>query len=177
MLYFTMHFGRELNKLYYAYVNEAYDKLESLPELLLQYPDPKSSAIDACITKIGDKYHMFYKTNDGRTGIRLALSDRANGPYELNGRWYDTSPVACEGPNLWKRIGENKWVLMYDIYGRKKHNFGFIETSDFVHFKNLGEFNVGVMKAVNFESPKHGAIIQITKEEAERLEKHWQTKK
>lgn len=177
MLYFTMHFGRELNKLYYAYVNEAYDKLESLPELLLQYPDPKSSAIDACITKIGDKYHMFYKTNDGRTGIRLALSDRANGPYELNGRWYDTSPVACEGPNLWKRIGENKWVLMYDIYGRKKHNFGFIETSDFVHFKNLGEFNEGVMKAVNFESPKHGAIIQITKEEAERLEKHWQTKK
>jgi len=29
------------------------------------------------------------------------------------------------------------------------------------------------MKATNFQSPKHGTVIQITREEAERLENHW----
>jgi len=62
---------------------------------------------------------------------------------------------------------------MYDCYGQSVHNFGFSETSDFVHFKNFGQFNEGGMKTTNFTSPKHGAIIQITKEEADRLAKHW----
>ena len=62
---------------------------------------------------------------------------------------------------------------MYDCYGIKKHNFGFVETSDFVHFTPLGHFNEGPMKATNFSSPKHGAVIHITAEEADRLEKQW----
>ena len=62
---------------------------------------------------------------------------------------------------------------MYDIYGIETHNFGFAETTDFKEFTNLGRFNEGVMKALNFQSPKHGTVIQITKEEAERLENYW----
>lgn len=177
MIYYSMNFGNELKKLYYVYVNEDFDRLESIPQVLFTYPNEQCSAIDADITKVGDKYVMFYKTNDGELGIKQAISDRASGGYEFNPRFYDTTPYACEGPNLWKRNGLNRWVLMYDIYGRKKHNFGFIETSDFVNFIDLGEFNEGVMKTTNFNTPKHGAIIQITKDEADRLEKHWQTKK
>lgn len=78
-----------------------------------------------------------------------------------------------EAPNLWKRIGEDRWVLMYDVYGQKVHNFGFSETSDFVHFTPLGQFNQGVMRTTNFTSPKHGAIIHLTRQEAERLAEHW----
>lgn len=55
------------------------------------------------------------------------------------------------------------------------HNFGFAETSDFVHFKNLGHFNEGVMKTTNYTSPKHGAVIHLTKEEADNLEEYWKT--
>lgn len=176
MIYYSMNFGNELKKLYYVYVNEDFDRLESIPQVLFTYPNERCSAIDADITKVGDKYIMFYKTNDGELGIKQAISDRANGGYEFNPRFYDTTSYACEGPNVWKRNGQDCWVLMYDIYGRKKHNFGFIETSDFVNFTDLGEFNEGVMKATNFTAPKHGAIIQITKDEADRLEKHWQTK-
>ena len=53
------------------------------------------------------------------------------------------NPRRYEAPNLWKRIGEDRWVLMYDVYGQKVHNFGFSETSDFVHFTPLGQFNQG----------------------------------
>lgn len=62
---------------------------------------------------------------------------------------------------------------MYDIFSIHPHNFGFAETSDFINFKNLGHFNEGVMKTTNFTSPKHGAVIHLTKEEADRLENYW----
>ena len=173
MMYFTMRFKNEANKLYYVYVNDDFDKLETLPQLLFQYPDEKISAIDADITRIEDKYHMFYVSHDGGAGIKQAVSDRVNSDYEYNARWYDPEPTACEAPNLWKRIGEDRWVLMYDVYGQKVHNFGFSETSDFVHFTPLGQFNQGVMRTTNFTSPKHGAIIHLTRQEAERLAEHW----
>ena len=32
------------------------------------------------------------------------------------------------------------------------------------------------MKTTNYQSPQHGAVIQITKAEAEKLAKHWGTK-
>lgn len=66
-----------------------------------------------------------------------------------------------------------KWVLIYDCYGIDKHNFGFTETSDFVNFTPLGHFNEGVMKTTNFSSPKHGAVIHLTKEEADKLMEYW----
>ena len=116
---------------------------------------------------------MFYVSHDGGAGIKQAVSDRVNSDYEYNARWDDPEPTACEAPNLWKRIGEDRWVLMYDVYGQKVHNFGFSETSDFVHFTSLGQFNQGVMRTTNFTSPKHGAIIHLTRQEAERLAEHW----
>lgn len=42
-----------------------------------------------------------------------------------------------------------------------------------VHFKDLGHFNEGAMKATNFSSPKHPVVIQITKKEALKLDKKW----
>jgi hypothetical protein len=62
---------------------------------------------------------------------------------------------------------------MYDIFSINPHNFGFAETSDFVNFTHLGHFNEGQMKTTNFSSPKHGAVIQVSKEEAQRLAAHW----
>ncbi len=81
--------------------------------------------------------------------------------------------MGCEAPHVFKRIGEDKWTLMYDIYRLKPMNFGFVETSDFQTFTDLGEFNKGVMRTVNFASPKHGAVVQITAEEARMLEERW----
>lgn len=177
MIYYTMRFRNEANKLYYVYVNDDFDTIESLPQILFEYPNEGVSAIDGDITKVGDKYHLFYVAHDGPAGIKQAVSDRANGDYEYDPRWYDFEPKACEAPTVWKRIGEDKWVLMYDVYSVTPHNFGFIETSDFVNFKNLGRFNEGVMKTTNYNAPKHGAVIHLTTEEADNLEKYWQMNK
>ena len=106
--------------------------------------------------------------DEGGPGIKQAVSDSINSGYVYDPQWYDPEPRACEAPNVWKRIGEDKWVLMYDIYGIHPHNFGFSETTDFVNFTHLGHFNEGVMKATNFSSPKHAAVIHLTKKEAKR---------
>ncbi len=173
MIYYTMRFKNEQNRLYYVYVNDDFNRIESMPQILFEYPMDNISAIDGDITKAGGKYHLFYVAHDGNGGIKQAVSSRMDGGYEYDPRWYDFEPKACEAPNVWKRIGEDKWVLMYDIFSIHPHNFGFAETSDFINFKNLGHFNEGVMKTTNFTSPKHGAVIHLTKEEADRLENYW----
>lgn len=173
MLYFTMRFKNGLNRLYYVYVNNDFDTLLTEPQLLFHYPKANVSYIDADITKVGDKYHLFYTPHDGGAGVKQAVSDSIHSAYAYDPAWYDPEPKACEAPTVWKRIGEDRWVLMYDVYGINPHNFGFSETSDFKRFTNIGRFNEGVMKAANFSSPKHGAVIHLTKKEAERLAKHW----
>ncbi|MFT3822504.1 MAG: glycoside hydrolase family 43 protein [Chitinophagaceae bacterium] len=172
MLYFTMRYKNGNNRLYYTYMNDAFTKMETAPALLFEYPKD-ITYIDGDITKVGDEYHLFYVPHDKQPGIKQAVSKSVNSGYVYDSTWYDPEPKACEAPTVFKRIGENKWVLVYDIYGINPHNFGFSETSDFVHFTNLGHFNEGVMKATNFSSPKHGAFIHLTKKEAEKLAKQW----
>ena len=172
MIYFTMRIGNGPNKLYYAYTNKDFTKIVTEPKLLFEHPDPNITVLDADITRLPDgRYCMMYVAHDNGIGIKMAFSDRINGGYEYNDRWIDYEATACEAPNVWKR--GDRWVLMYDIYGIDPHNFGFVETEDFETFTSLGRFNEGCMKTVNFTSPKHGAVIRISKEEARRLEEHY----
>lgn len=172
MLYFTMRFGVSKEKVYYTYMNSDFTKMETAPKVLFNYPKD-IPYIDADITKVGNKYHMFYASHDGTSGVKQAVSDSVNTGYVYDPKWYDPEPVGCEAPTVYKRIGENKWVLIYDIYRINPHNFGFSETTDFVNFKNLGHFNEGVMKSTNFSVPKHPAVIQVTKKEAQKLADKW----
>lgn len=172
MVYFTMRFGNGSNRLFYSYVDAAFTKLETEPKQLFEYPTDVST-IDGDITQVGDKFHLFYVAHDGTPGIKQAVSDSLTSGYVYDPAWCDPEPKACEAPNVWKRIGQDKWVLMYDSYGQQPHNFGFCETTDFKTFTPLGRFNEGVMKAVNFTIPKHGAVIPLTPAEARRLGDHW----
>lgn len=175
MLHFTMRFKAGVNRIYYTYMNDDFTTMTTKPELLFEYPT-NASYIDGNIIKARDKYHLFYVSHDGMPGIKQAVSDRMNSGYVYEPCWCDPEPQACEAPTVFKRIGEEKWVLMYDIYGIQPHNFGFSETTDFVNFTDLGHFNEGVMKATNFASPKHGAIICLTRKEATKLAKYWNLK-
>lgn len=174
MIYFTMRFGTGQAKLYYAYVNEDYTELTSKPQLLFEYPDGETTTIDGDITKVGDKYHLFYVAHTGEApGIKHAVADKPTGPYAFDDRWVDPEPKACEAPTVFKRLGKDVWVLFYDCYGLKVHNFGFSETKDFDVYHHIGHFNEGEMKAPNFISPKHGAVVHLTKKEALRLCERW----
>ena len=175
MVYFSIRQqagGR--TKLYYSYANEAFTTLETEPQLLFEYPDETTQVIDADICPMPDgRYFMTYVSQDNPAGIKYMISNRINHFDDFHPEQIDAESGACEAPNVWKRIGQQKWVLMYDIYSIRPNNFGFVETSDFKTFTPLGHFGDGKMKMTNFVSPKHGSVIHITKAEAKRLEKYW----
>ena len=173
MIYYTSRMGNNPNKLYSVHVSDSYDSLLDMPRLLYTYPDSTKSAIDADITRVGDKYIMMYVAHDGTPGIKRAEAESLNGPWTYYSEWVDNEEHACEAPNVWKRTGTDRYVVMYDVYGINPHNFGFVETTDFKTFTPLGRFNEGVMKTVGFSSPKHGAVIPISEAEADRLVERW----
>lgn len=167
-------------QIYTAYINDDYTELTSRPEVTFEYPEALAY-IDSDITKAGDRYYLFYTPTmapdepGGRNqiGIKMVSSDRANTGYVVEERWVDPEEVATEGPTLFRRLGTDTWVLMYDVYGARPNNMGFSETTDFVTFTNIGRFNEGTMKGTNFDRPKHGAVTYLTKSQAKKLAKHW----
>ena len=175
MVYFTIRQqagGR--TKLYYSYADQAFTTLETEPQLLFEYPDTTIQVLDADICPMPDgRYFMTYVSQENPGGIKYMISDKINHFDDYHAEQIDTERTGCEAPNVWKRIGENKWVIMYDIYTIHPNNFGFVETSDFKTFTPLGRFGEGKMNIQNFTSPKHGSVIHITKAEAKHLEQYW----
>ena len=179
MVHFSSGYKGGKNYMVYSYADDAFTKLETMPKPLFNYPKEKINTIDSDITKVGERYHLFYVAHDKPGGLRHAASDKINEGYVYESQKVDPEKAACEAPNLWRRNGTDSYVLMYDVFGVKPNNMGFSETTDFVHYKNLGRFNDkdGVMKATNFSGPKHGAVTSITLDELNRLENYFATEK
>jgi hypothetical protein len=165
MVYFTIRYGNANANLYTAYADDAFTRLETLPRMI-----PGIGGIDGDITRVGDRYHLFY-VSDAR--IRYAVSDDIVLGYESVPHRIDPESVPTEAPNVFRRLGTDTWVLMYDVYGGRPNNMGFSETEDFETFRHLGRFNEGVMKGTNFERPKHGAVTHLTLAELRSVAAHW----
>jgi hypothetical protein len=175
MVYFTVRHKKGHNYMVYAYADDAFTTLETTPKRLFAYPVKDTSTIDGDITKVGDKYHLFYVAHDSGGRLRHAVSGKINQGYQYDPAKVDSETAACEAPMLWRRIGSERYILMYDVHGAKPNNMGFSETTDFVSYKNLGRFNDpgSPMKASNFSRPKHGSVTHITAEELARLQTHF----
>lgn len=165
MVYFTIRVGNGDTHMYYSYTDDAFTRLETRPVRLFD-----GAGIDGDITLVNDKFQMFY-VSDAK--IMHAESDKINQGYKAEARRIDPEKVSTEAPNVFKRLGTDTWVLMYDVYGARPNNMGFSETKDFVNFTDIGHFNAGVMKTTNFTGPKHGAVIHLTMEELKRLAEYW----
>ena len=151
--------------MYYSYANDDFTKLETVPKRITEI-----GGIDGDITKVGDKYQLFYV---GNARVLHSVSDKINEGFKTEGKRIDPETVSTEAPNVFKRIGSDTYVLMYDVYGARPNNMGFSETTDFVNFKNLGHFNEGVMKTTNFSGPKHGAVTSLTRKELKAIADYW----
>ena len=177
MMHFTTRFMRSRNFIYYVYMNDDFNAMTSEPKFLFgaardENGNLRSNMIDSDIIKIGDTYHLFAVEN-GRP--KHATSDCITGPYVIDPSYNDGETRAHEAPNVWKLIGKDKWILMFDNYSRQPHNFGFLETTDFKTFTQLGYFDEPgcPMKRTNFSEQKHGAVVQVTKAELKKLISHW----
>ena len=174
MMHFTTRFRSGKNIICYVYMDEAFTHMLTKPKLLFEAPERKYDVIDSDIIKVGDTYHLFYVSHEFTATPRHAYSKNITGPYKMDDTYFDGERQGHEAPNCWKRIGEEKYVVMFDNYRCKPMNFGFVETRDFFTYTPIGYFDEGVMTRENFSQQKHGAVVWLTKKELQRMKKKWQ---
>lgn len=151
------------DRVYWCYADDDFSTLETEPKVLFDFGAP---AIDTDIVKDGKgQLHLFFKTEaDGQhKGIRQYLVKdlhRAETWTLLDG-FCETTKSDVEGAGVFPLIGGG-WCLMYDCY--RDHHYQFTRSNDLRHFtfvqntKTEGDF-----------TPRHGTVMQITRDEYQRL--------
>lgn len=165
MVYWSMKYGNGPDVIYYAYANSDFTDLEGDPKPLF-VPADKKSCIDGDIVYKDGIYHLFYKTEGHGNGIRVATSKSlTSGQWKENMEYKQQTKEAVEGAGTFKLIGEDKYILMYDVY--MKGAYQFTETTDLEHFKVIDH-----EVKMNFH-PRHGTIMPITRSELKRITDKW----
>ena len=152
MIYFAARVPNRDNRtiMYYAYSKDM-KKLDTDPQLLFA-PQNGNDAIDSDIINVDGKYYMYYK-NETNKRIYLATADHASGPYtEI--KQVSEGNLGVEGPNIYKLIGQDKWLMMSDAYG--DGYYVMQETRDLTNFTTLSRSSY----SFNF-TPRHGYVIPI----------------
>jgi arabinoxylan arabinofuranohydrolase len=164
MIYFSMKHGGEPDKIYYAYANADFTDLETKPKQLFFSPT-NGSCIDGDIVAKDGKYYLFFKTEGQGNGIKIAVSNKLTEGYVLHDKYVQQTKDPVEGAGIFKLNNGEGYVLMYDVYTKGKYQF--TKTKDLQNFKVIDED-----VTMNFH-PRHGTVMPITAEEAERLVKKW----
>lgn len=165
MVYWSMKYGDGPDVIYYAYANADFTDLEGEPKPLF-VPADKKSCIDGDIVYKDGIYHLFYKTEGHGNGIRVATTNSlTSGQWKENLEYKQQTKEAVEGAGTFKLIGEDKYILMYDVY--MKGAYQFTETTDLEQFKVIDH-----EVKMNFH-PRHGTIIPITRSELKRITDQW----
>lgn len=137
--------------MYYAYSRDL-KTLDTEPTLLFA-PQNGNDAIDGDIIYENGKYYMYYK-NETNKRIYLATAQHANGPYQEIKQVSEGS-LGVEGPNIYRIIGTNRFVMMSDAYG--DGYYVMQETTDLQNFTTVNRNNY----SFDF-TPRHGYVIPIT---------------
>ncbi|MDD4968532.1 MAG: family 43 glycosylhydrolase [Paludibacter sp.] len=166
MVYFSMLKSGEgdYDKIYYSYANKDFTALETTPKQLFFNPT-KTACIDGDIVKAFGQYHLFYKTEGAEKGIKKAVSDKLTGEWKTVDGLLQQTSSHVEGAGVFKLNNSNYWILMYDMYTSGRYQF--TKGSDLEHFKVIDQD-----VTMDFH-PRHGTVMPITREEAERLTNKW----
>lgn len=165
MIYFSMkEKGNHPDIIYYAYANSDFTALAEAPRQIFFHPENKA-CIDGDIIFKDGKFHLFFKTEGDGDGIKKAVSNKLTGEYVIHDKYLQQTSLSVEGSCVFKLIDREKYILMYDVYKNKKYEFA--ESDD------LENFHLVTEKVTMDFFPRHGTVMAITKEEAERLVEKW----
>ncbi|WP_442588419.1 family 43 glycosylhydrolase [Pedobacter sp. AW31-3R] len=165
MVYWSMQHGAGPDIIYYAYANSDFTDFESEPAVLF-HPKNGKSCIDGDIINKNGLFHLFYKTEGNGNGIRLAITDSLT-----SGKWIEQPGYkqqtrdAVEGSGVFKLNQSDKYILMYDVYGKGKYQF--CESYDLDKFKVIDQD-----VKMDFH-PRHGTIIPVSRKELKDLTAKW----
>jgi len=160
MIYWAMKYSDGPDKIYYAYANKDFSALEGRPRQLFVSPGNRS-CIDADIIEKDGKYHLFFKTEGHGNGIKQAVSNQLTAGFVQQDNYLQQTDKPVEGSSVFPLNDGSGYILMYDMYTSGKYQFTF--SRDLEHFKAIDQDI-----SMDFH-PRHGTVMPITTEEAERL--------
>lgn len=161
MVYFSMRTNRDPDIIYYAYANSDFTGFDGVPKQLY-YSPTNNACIDGDIIEKDGKFHFFFKSEDGKPGIKLAISDKLSEGYkQLSSERVDKEVNNVEGSGVFKLINSDEYILMYDVY--TKGHYQFTKSKDLIHFEVI-DHDI----SMNFH-PRHGTVMPITESEMKRL--------
>lgn len=167
LVYWSMKHGDNgTDIIYYAYANDDFTDFVTEPKVFFTPADGKS-CIDGDIAVDRDgAYHLFYKTEGHGNGIRTAVArSLTDGSWAETEGYKQQTSEAVEGAGTFKLIGQDKYILMYDVYMNGRYQF--CESDDLEHFKAVDE-----SVTMDFH-PRHGTVIAISADEYRRLTERW----
>ena len=165
MVYWSMKHGDGADIIYYAYANSDFTDLETNPKPLF-IPKNKKSCIDGDIITKNGLYYLFYKTEGHGNGLKLAITDSLT-----SGKWIEQpgykqqTKDAVEGSSIFKLNHSDKYILMYDVYGKGRYDF--CESTD------LDSFHLMDKKVTMDFHPRHGSIIPLSRSELVAITDKW----
>ncbi|MES2922956.1 MAG: glycoside hydrolase family 43 protein [Verrucomicrobiota bacterium] len=137
--------------------------------------DPDYSVIDGTLRERDGTFHLFHKEEEfgeltgERRAIRLATSDRIDGPYQVYQGPLNRGqivPTITEGCSVMPDPLKPGWLLLYDYC--MTNRFGASSSPDLQDWKLLDD--------VAFPpDARHGGVFKLDLAEAERLEKQFST--
>lgn len=165
MVYWSMQHGDGPDIIYYAYANDDFTDFEGEPKPLF-LPENGKSCIDGDIVYKDGLFHLFYKTEGHGNGIKKATTESlTSGKWTEGDDYKQQTEDAVEGSGIFKLIGSDKYILMYDVY--MKGRYEFCETTDLENFKVIDD-----SISMDFH-PRHGSVIPVTRAEKQRLLEKW----
>ncbi len=165
MMYLDKKSKNQPDVIYYAYANKDFTDIEGEPKPFF-VPKDKKSCIDGDIVYKDGVYHLFYKTEGHGNGIKVATTTSlTSGQWTEEPDYKQQTKDPVEGAGTFKLIGQDKYILMYDVY--TKGRYQFTETTDLQHFKAIDQD-----VTMDFK-PRHGTIMAITYDELKTLTGKW----
>jgi arabinoxylan arabinofuranohydrolase len=169
MVYFSMKYGDDSDKIYYAYANKDFTLLESEPKQLF-FPKSGMACIDGDIIEKDGVYHLFFKTETGKgiekSGIKVATTrDLTSGNWKEFPDYLQKTSEDVEGAGIFKLNHSQEYILMYDIY--KKGKYQFTKSTCLEHFIVIDN------EVIMDFHPRHGTVLPITVSELKGLIAKW----
>ena len=170
LVYFTTKWHDSDYHTYYAYTDRAFTHFVTEPKVLFE---AKYGCIDNDLIQGPDGlFHLFYKGNykdaqghETINGVQQAVAKRIRGPYVENYVYIDpyAGSPSIEGPSCFKLNNSDQYMLMNDLFAVGRYEYQ-LSTDLKTWTRQTGEFTKDFY-------PRHGGVISLTKEEAQRLAK------
>lgn len=156
------------DRMYYSYADETFTTLTK-PRLLFDWG---YATIDADINYLESDglFHLMIKKEGGKPGLFTATAPALTGPWSepVEEDYVDfEGNKKCEGVSAFQLAGDSTWRVGYIEYSSNPKRYRICRADKYLRNFHSPQDIKGV------DAPQHGSFMRLTKEEYERLEKHY----